>query len=299
MSRKTIATATLPCTSVSNFYPQDRTLNSLTCPEHTNPWAWNAPGRRYGDAPWERADGAPNLAEQASLRARGLDLDPQGRPLHPWVLLRNLLPQLPHDLFSHWGAQDTADAMVIGRDQQGQPHLLLIEREHGQGWAMPGGFVDDADGRPANDPSTLITAATRELQEETGLLAADLTLTAPPRLAYRGPVVDPLSCRHVWMETGVVVVSLAAGEALPTLRPGDDAVDAAWVPFDHLQAAMNRGEIFTSHQALLELLISRHPNLSRHYHGRAAMPPLAADYIEAAAITAARQYWSAHQLPAL
>jgi len=90
--------------------------------------------------------------------------------------------------------------------------LLLIRRKNlpfrGQ-YALPGGYVEYGE--------TTEKAAARELAEETGLLAADVSLLG----VYSDPDRDPRG--HV--------VSIAYRVAVTgyDLRAGDDAADAAFV----------------------------------------------------------------------
>jgi 8-oxo-dGTP diphosphatase len=101
-----------------------------------------------------------------------------------------------------------ADCVVF--DPRGR--LLLIRRKHppfrGQ-YALPGGYVEYGE--------TTEQAAARELAEETGLVAADVSLIG----VYSDPRRDPRG--HV--------VSIAYRVAVTAydLRAGDDAADAAFV----------------------------------------------------------------------
>src|SRR5690554_360552 len=60
----------------------------------------------------------------------------------------------------HWGEAQAADAAVTAH-HSGRRWLLMIERDDGHGWALPGGHVDPGE--------TAVAAAVRELREETGL----------------------------------------------------------------------------------------------------------------------------------
>jgi 8-oxo-dGTP diphosphatase len=90
--------------------------------------------------------------------------------------------------------------------------LLLIRRRHppfqGQ-YALPGGYVEYGE--------TAEHAAARELKEETGLVALDLSLIG----VYSDPHRDPRG--HV------VSVAYRIAVAGHDLRAGDDAADAAFV----------------------------------------------------------------------
>ena len=114
----------------------------------------------------------------------------------------------------------TADSVVF--DDRGR--VLLVRRKNppfqGQ-YALPGGYVEYGE--------TTEHAAARELAEETGLVAANLSLIG----VYSDPDRDPR--RHV------VSIAYRIAVAGYDSHAGDDAADAAFVPnwedldlaFDH------------------------------------------------------------------
>jgi len=117
----------------------------------------------------------------------------------------------------------TVDAVVLAPTADG-PGVLLIRRGHAPfegAWALPGGFVEEDE--------DLEPAARRELLEETGVdLVGPLTQLG----AFGAPGRDPRG-------RTVSVVHWTRLEALPPLRPGDDAAHAELVPI----AAIERGEV--------------------------------------------------------
>ncbi len=112
-------------------------------------------------------------------------------------------------------AKLTADVVVFS-EVDGDFHVLLIKRGWApfEGcWALPGGKVDAGE--------TFEHAALRELAEETGIR---LTVDQVRRVdVYDMPGRDPrgryVSCAYVaQVDSGV------------TVKAGDDATDARWVP---------------------------------------------------------------------
>lgn len=130
----------------------------------------------------------------------------------------------------------TTDAIIFRDipDSAGR-ELLLIKRKNApfQGmWAFPGGFVD-----PGED---LVSAAARELKEETGIQHVTLMQVG----AFGKPGRDPRGPTVTIAYTGFLRTDQKA-------EGSDDAARAAWFPltelpelaFDHheiLIAAMNR-----------------------------------------------------------
>jgi 8-oxo-dGTP diphosphatase len=120
----------------------------------------------------------------------------------------------------------TVDVVALAGDPPSR--VLLIRRANAPfagAWALPGGFVDESE-RCAD-------AAARELSEETGLTARELSLLGVYDTAGRDP--------RGW--TVSVVYRMSAGEGAPEPRGGDDAAEARWHPlaelpplsFDHAQ----------------------------------------------------------------
>ena len=148
--------------------------------------------------------------------------------------------------FGHWGEALMADALVtVTLPPWGARYLLLVERDDGHGWAVPGGHVEAAE--------TGIEGALRELAEETGLDALPRALSAMPA-RY---VPDPRASDEAWAVTVPVHVSLGARDALPAVAGADDARRAEWVPaetYAHLADALAErygGTVFAAHVPML------------------------------------------------
>ncbi len=105
---------------------------------------------------------------------------------------------------------------AIVKDEQGR--LLLIKRGHDPGaglWSLPGGRIEPGE----TDAEALV----REIREETGLTVE------PGRLIGR--------VQRPWLSGDVIDIrDYAATVTGGTLRPGDDAADARWVPTGELDS---------------------------------------------------------------
>lgn len=104
----------------------------------------------------------------------------------------------------------TVDCVAVDVDGR----VLLIRRGRppfeGQ-YALPGGFVEVGE--------TVEAACSRELEEETGIVARDLRLAG----VYSDPKRDPRG------HTVAVVFLTRFSESQPLARAGDDAAAAEWV----------------------------------------------------------------------
>jgi len=112
----------------------------------------------------------------------------------------------------------TADVVLLAGKVAAS--VLLIKRAHDPfagSWALPGGFVDL--GESAHD------AALRELAEETGVVAGQLSLLG----VYDAPGRDPRG----WT---VSVTYLARVDSEVPAEGGDDASLAQWFALDTLPA---------------------------------------------------------------
>jgi ADP-ribose pyrophosphatase len=175
-----------------------------------------------------------------------------GRPVNPYAPTgirygRNEL--------GHWGEALAADALVSLTDTDGHHWILMVERDDGHGWALPGGHVD-----PDEAP---LDAAIRELHEETGLTVATATWsTQPPRY-----VPDPRASDEAWMVTVLAQTHLGTYRQgdMPPVTGSDDAQQAAWVHACNYHVLVadlhdtHHGHIFPAHHTMLADALG-HPN---------------------------------------
>ncbi len=136
----------------------------------------------------------------------------------------------------------TTDAVVVHSG-----HVLLVRRRAAPGkglWALPGGFVDQAE--------TVLQACLRELREETRLKL--------PLPVLRGSLKDRQVFDHPERSlrgrtiTHAFHFDFPAGE-LPAVKGGDDADKARWFP---VSKALEMGtELFEDHLYILEYFLGR------------------------------------------
>lgn len=133
----------------------------------------------------------------------------------------------------------TVDALVTRAD-----HALLIQRGRAPGrglWAIPGGFLDGAE--------RLLTAALRELREETGLRCSDAELQA----ALRDSAVFDHPQRSQRGRTITHAYHFAlprVDDALPEVVGADDAQAARWFPVGQLASMAD--QLFEDHFQILD-----------------------------------------------
>jgi ADP-ribose pyrophosphatase len=174
-----------------------------------------------------------------------------GRPVNPHAPtgIRHGRNQL-----GHWGEALAADAVVTAGTNEHGRWILLVERDDGHGWALPGGMVEPGESPPA--------AAVRELGEETGLHLPEgdgWWETLFPQY-----VPDPRASDEAWIVTVPSRTHLGQytdPQALPAVAGADDAKRAAWVRADSYQQLVDElaerytGQVFPAHTGLLADLL--------------------------------------------
>jgi ADP-ribose pyrophosphatase YjhB (NUDIX family) len=150
-----------------------------------------------------------------------------------------------------FGQIEMADA-VLFCTCVGTRYLLLIQRSDGHGHALPGGHIDPGDGGDA------ITAAVRELEEETGFQVAGLA--DEPRALPTRHVPDPRETDDAWAVTTPVVLDIGDMNWLPMVKAGDDASAALWAfapSYDRMVHDLERlgCRVFEAHKGLLRELL--------------------------------------------
>ena len=122
----------------------------------------------------------------------------------------------------------TVDIIIEIRNARGREGIVLIERKNPPpGWALPGGFVDYGE--------KLEDCVVREVLEETGLKTKVVGLVG----VYSAPGRDPRG--H--FVTAVYELRQTGG----SLKAGDDASSAAWVPVDEVpDMAFDHGDIIAA-----------------------------------------------------
>lgn len=133
----------------------------------------------------------------------------------------------------------TVDAVVVQ-----SAHVLLVKRRDkpGQGlWALPGGYL--------NVNETLLQGCMRELKEETrinvpkGMLFGSVKAQRTFDDIHRDP-----RGRFI---THAFLIALPANDELPTVKGGDDASEAKWVPLSEIKPET----LFLDHSFIIESML--------------------------------------------
>lgn len=171
-----------------------------------------------------------------------------GRPVNP---CQSTGIRYGRNELGHWGEKIAADTLVTVDDQKGRTWLLMVERDDGHGWAVPGGMVDEGE--------TPAAAAIRELGEETGLDGRGWAWRETnPRY-----VPDPRASDESWIVTVPTYCDLGSLPSGDWPQPvgGDDAARAAWILADSYAALEGflaseyQGRVFAAHQPMLRELL--------------------------------------------
>lgn len=117
----------------------------------------------------------------------------------------------------------TASCVVFDGSLQ---HTLLVFHRKGQFWVQPGGHIEAGD-------ASVLTAALRELREETGILAEAEAAALAYDLDHHGLSSRFGACAS-HLDIGIAV--LVDPEA--TLTVSDESEDLRWWPVDALPAAV-------------------------------------------------------------
>lgn len=133
----------------------------------------------------------------------------------------------------------TVDAVVV---QSG--HVLLVERKAHPGkglLALPGGFIDQKE--------TLLTAAIRELREETKLKVPEPVLKGS--LKAQAVFDDPYRSSRGRTVTHGFLFQLQPELSLPRVKGSDDAKKALWLPLGELDPK----QMFEDHYFIIQKLL--------------------------------------------
>ncbi len=111
-------------------------------------------------------------------------------------------------------------ALVVVR--RGHRYLLTQERKYGSSWSIPGGRVEPGE--------TLVTAAVREVYEETGV---------PIRVD--GILRVEHSPREETVRMRVLFTGTPLDDTPPKTTPDDESLGAAWLTLDEIRKLKLRG----------------------------------------------------------
>ncbi|GAA4390830.1 hypothetical protein GCM10023088_67240 [Actinomadura verrucosospora] len=145
-----------------------------------------------------------------------------GRPVNP---CEKTSIQRGRNKLGRWGENLTGDGLASVLDEFGDRWVLLVDRNRGRGWGLPGGFQ--------NPGETAVDTACRELGEEAGVDLRGLAWrSTPPRYVHSKRASD-----EAWNVTVLCTVDLGTLNRadFPRTTPRSDAKKAAWVRANTLQ----------------------------------------------------------------
>lgn len=200
---------------------------------------------------WAEAETDPTRIDWAERQARAAIpfKTEAGRPVNP---CEKTAVRYGRNEMGWWGENLMADAIVTVTCA-GTRHLLMVERDDGYGWAVPGGHVEPGESG--------LQSALRELAEETGLAVPAAAASEMPA-RY---VPDPRSSDEAWAVTIPVHIDLGTLPELPQVKGGDDARVAAWVPapdYGRLVSWLGgraAGMVFAAHRDMLREFLGSQP----------------------------------------
>jgi ADP-ribose pyrophosphatase YjhB (NUDIX family) len=234
--------------TTANGYPKAENRMYLS----STPLNHNGHVQFDNNGPWVAGELYPTHTEKYSdvLQNYGYpkfcELDADYRPLHPWwkemAFNPNIGGVIGKGFFYHWGANYASDPAIFASNNSGQDCLLLVQRKDTRQWALPGGFVEPDE--------TSLHAAVREATEETSIEANEVINYG--QNLYSGPVLDPRTTLHAWIETDLWYFQTKTTE-LPMVQANDDAQTARWFNINEIPS-----DLYGSHPFLIDRAIRHH-----------------------------------------
>jgi 8-oxo-dGTP diphosphatase len=223
--------------------------------------------RRYAVA---KSDGvwmplASIIAHSDRLHARDRRTLPASSSDHPVIRALQAI-RTPADMCTHPMEEDpqgsyeyhedrpaVATDAIVTTIKDGIPHLLVIQRKSHElsgTWALPGGFVHVGDGGIRHDPvqpgETMVHAAARECQEETGVVCD------PHAATFVGWFDQPDRDPRTRVVSGVYRMTVPYQEP----RGSDDASAAKWMPVSEA-LAMPMEDWACDHGSMVRMALAR------------------------------------------
>lgn len=145
-------------------------------------------------------------------------------------------------------------SIIAARDIDGRPHVLLQKRAKDYDDTPYSGYLELPQGKVRQNES-LIQAATRELEEETGLEVAKVLIGAPSRQESHNSIsriaaFQPLICVEDCTQNhlGIALVVQVAGQP----RTSNEATGHQWYSTQQLRSLIESAQIFPLNVPMLK-----------------------------------------------
>lgn len=168
-------------------------------------------------------------------------IDPLGRPLHPWFneMVSGPGAVLGNGFYWYWGENQAADGIPIRYDLD-VPHILIGNRKDTGKPAFLAGMQEDG---------TALETAYREIHEEAFLDMHSIAHSV--QQIYNGPLADIRATAHAWpVTTALMHIEEPVKTPLRWAGKADEMPEVYWHPINKLD------EMHGSHRLIAQIALA-------------------------------------------